>query len=51
MESSERNVCIRGDFTIKTVRAQKFAWKNATYVEAFLFQLLISLVISLRKLF
>ena len=30
-------VCFRGDFTIKTVHAQKFAWKNVAYVEAFYF--------------
>ena len=35
MASSVRSVCFLGDFTIKTVHAQKFTWKNATYVEAF----------------
>ena len=50
MESSVRSVCFRDDFTIKTVHAQKFAW-NAAYVEAFLFQLLTTLVISIWKLF
>ena len=47
MESSVRSVCFSGDFTVKTVHAQKFA-ENATYVEVFLFQLLISLVIYIR---
>ena len=27
MKSSVHSVCLPGDFTIKTVHAQKFAWK------------------------